>query len=78
MRNRELQTRIARISEMPEEDRVNAPAELHQPHWDGLGAPHSWICTACWGDGWQTPWPCEIATKHGKAVAQAGGLDYSW
>lgn len=74
----ELQRAIAAGAELTEEQRMAAPAALHQPHWDGLGKPHSWICTMCWGDGWQTQWPCPIATQHGRDVAEAGGMSYAW
>lgn len=64
--------------ELDEADRLALSPEHHQPHWDGMGTPHSWICTVCWGDGWQTSWPCEVAQKHGKEVAEAGGLRFTW
>jgi hypothetical protein len=69
---------------VPEElnyaQRQALPAAYHQPHWDGLGEPHSWICTVCWDDGLQTPWPCEAARSgnNGLEIARAGGLSYSW
>lgn len=66
------------VSELTAAERVALPARYHQPHWDGLGTPHSWICQACWGDGWQTPWPCDVATRGGREVAEAAGLSYSW
>lgn len=74
----ELRRRINEAAYLDDADRFNVAPELHQPHWDGLGQPHSWICSICWGDGWTTAWPCEIATKHGKAVAEAGGMGLSW
>jgi hypothetical protein len=64
--------------EMEEAARVALSPEHHQPHWDGLGEPHSWICTVCQGDGWQTSWPCEVAQTHGREVAEAGGLRFTW
>lgn len=54
------------------------PARLHQPHWDGMGVPHGWICQVCWDDGVQTLWPCDVATEGGKAVAEASGMSFSW
>lgn len=63
--------------ELSEAERAALSPEHHQPHWDGLGKPHSWICVVCWGDGWQTSWPCAVAQQHGKAVAEAGGLRFS-
>lgn len=76
--NKELERRIAQAAELTDAERANLPAEYHQPHWDGLGKPHSWQCTVCWGDGWSTAWPCEPATKGGKAVAEAAGLSFAW
>lgn len=73
-----LRRLLAAAGEMTEQQRLTLPAELHQPHWDGLGEPHSWICMVCWGDGWQTSWPCAIATQHGRDVAEAGGMAYAW
>jgi hypothetical protein len=56
------------------------PAAYHQPHWDGLGVPHSWVCQVCWDDGETTAWPCEAANtgNAGLEVARAAGLSYSW
>jgi hypothetical protein len=66
------------IIEMTYEQRRALPGEYHQPHWDGLGVPHSWICTVCWDDGLTHAWPCDVATREGKAVAEAGGMKFSW
>ena len=66
------------VAEIPEGERVLLPATWHRPWWDGLGTPHLWHCTVCWGDGWTTQWPCEPATKGGKALAEALGLGYAW
>jgi len=69
---------------VPEElnyaQRQALPAAWHRPHWDGLGVPHSWICTVCWDDGLVTAWPCEVAQagNNGLEIAQAIGLSYSW
>lgn len=62
--------------ELPEAERKALPAKFHQPIWDGLGVPHSWICAQCWGEDWVSTWPCEIATTGGLEVAKASGLGY--
>ena len=64
------------LGELTDAERVALPPAMHQPFYDGLGKPHSWICAVCWGDGWQTSWPCEIATRSGVEVARAAHLDY--
>lgn len=66
--------------EMTFEQRKALPAAWHQPHWDGLGEPHSWICTVCWDDGLTTLWPCEVANagNNGLEIARTHGLSYSW
>jgi hypothetical protein len=66
------------LVEMTEEERQALPAENHQPHWMGLTTPPTWICRVCWGDGWTASWPCKVAERDGKAVAEAGGLSFSW
>jgi hypothetical protein len=63
--------------ELTDEERLALPAEFHRPVFDGLGAPHSWICSACWGDGFTTSWPCEPATRGGLTVARAAGFEFS-
>jgi len=65
----------AALFEMGEADRIALPAIYHRPVFDGLGMPHSWICAACWGDGWTTRWPCPTATAGGVELAQALGLE---
>jgi hypothetical protein len=62
------------------EERKSLPAKYHQPHWEGLGTPHMWICAVCWDDGSVTSWPCEVANtgNNGREIAIAGGLEYSW
>lgn len=60
--------------ELTEEERIALPAEYHQPVWMDLTTPKSWICSQCWGDGWQSEWPCKVAAENGKAVAVAGGM----
>jgi hypothetical protein len=45
------------LVEMTYEQRRALPGEYHQPHWDGLGVPHSWICAVCWDDGLTHAWP---------------------
>lgn len=66
------------LCEMTDEQRVALPAIYHRPVFDGLGMPHSWICSACWGDCWQTSWPCEPATKGGVELGRALGLEVQW
>lgn len=61
-------------------ERKALPAKYHQPYWDGLGSPHSWICAVCWDDGETTGWPCEVANagNNGLAIAQHSGMEYVW
>lgn len=56
------------------------PPRYHQPHWDGLSYPHSWICEVCWDDGVCHPWPCDVANawNNGREIAEAGGMGFSW
>jgi hypothetical protein len=63
--------------ELSEDERQALPARYHTPHFDGLGKPHSWICQVCWGDGWQTSWPCQPAIDGGVEVARALGLSHA-
>lgn len=62
------------------EERKALPARYHQPHWDGMGVPHNWMCSVCWDDGLTHAWPCEVAQagNNGLEIARAGGLSYSW
>lgn len=60
--------------ELTEAERIALPAEYHQPVWMDLMTPKSWICAQCWGEDTLTSWPCEIASKDGKAIALAGGM----
>lgn len=66
------------LLDMTEEERMALPATYHRPLFDGLGEPHSWICEVCWGDGWQTSWPCDPATSGGLELAQGSGMRYVW
>lgn len=68
------------LLELTYEQRKALPAKFHQPHWDGLGSPRSWICQVCWDDGVQHAWPCDAAStgNNGLEIAQYGGLSYSW
>jgi hypothetical protein len=63
------------LQEMTDEERCALPAVEHRPVFDGMGFPHSWICAVCWGDGWQTSWPCGPATKGGLELGRALGLE---
>jgi hypothetical protein len=58
-------------------ERRALPGAYHQPYWDGCGDPHLWLCTVCYDDGEVNGWPCDTATREGKAAAKAGGLSYS-
>jgi hypothetical protein len=78
IRKRANERAAGQMAELTEDERKALPAIHHRPHWDGLGKPHSWICTACWGDGWQTSWPCEVATAGGRELAQHLGLEFAW
>jgi hypothetical protein len=62
------------LMDMTDDQRVALPAEHHRPVFDGLGEPHSWICAVCWGDGWQTSWPCEAATVGGVDLGRSLGV----
>lgn len=64
------------IAELSEEDRQKLPPEWHRPHWHGVLSPPSWICTVCWGEGWLSSWPCAVAAKDGRKVAEAAGLGW--
>lgn len=70
------------VEEMTYEERKALPAKYHQPVWDGLGSPHSWICEVCWDDGLTSAWPCEVAAApagtNGLEIARAGGMRYAW
>lgn len=65
------------VFELDEPDRRALPPGFHQPYFEALGKPAAWICTACWGDGTVTRWPCEVAAAHGVQVAQATQLGWS-
>lgn len=66
------------VEYLSEEERIALPAVYHRPVWDALGEPHTWICAACWGDGWTTRWPCRPATVGGKELGEALGLEVLW
>jgi hypothetical protein len=55
-------------------ERVALPPAYHQPFFDGLGVPHSWLCAVCWDDDLVTSWPCEPATAGGVELAAHLGL----
>ena len=63
--------------ELDEEVRRTLPPRFHRPEFDGLGRPSLWLCTACWGDGTTTQWPCHVASAHGVQVAKAIGVEWS-
>lgn len=65
------------IWELDEDVRRALPPQFHQPYFEGLATPTSWVCTACWGDGTVTAWPCEVASAHGSDVAKAIGVGWS-
>lgn len=56
------------INELSVPQRLALPAAFHRPVWDDLGRPHLWHCAVCWGDGWTTQWPCEVARRDGGPV----------
>lgn len=66
------------VMELTEDERVALPAVHHRPVFDGMGKPHTWICAVCWGDGWMTKWPCKPATRGGKELGEALGLEVHW
>jgi hypothetical protein len=66
------------LPDLTDDEREALPAAYHRPVFDGMARPHSWICAACWGDGWTTQWPCEPATAGGLELAKAIGLEYNW
>lgn len=68
---------LSGIWELDDDVRIALPPQFHQPTFDSLGRPTAWLCTACWGDGWVTSWPCAVASAHGKQVAKALGVEYS-
>lgn len=64
--------------ELTEAQRVELPAVYHRPHFYGLAEPVAWICEACWGEGWTTAWPCDVATAGGVDLAKSLGVGWSW
>lgn len=55
-------------------EKENLPAEYHQPIFDSLATPNSWLCEVCWEEGYVTGWPCKAATKGGLKLADELGL----
>ena len=58
------------------EEREALPAVHHRPVFDGLGTPNAWLCAVCWDEGTVYGWPCEAATKGGRELAEALGLEH--
>lgn len=48
--------------------RAALPPRFHIPVWQDTAEPKSWACAVCWGDGWCTSWPCEVARERGGEV----------
>jgi len=44
------------------------PPRFHTPVFMDTCTPKGWACAVCWGDGWNTSWPCATATEHGTRV----------
>lgn len=67
------------IYELTADMREALPAQYHQPYYDDLGSPASWLCKVCWDAdaATVTAWPCTAARLDGVAVAKAAGLEYS-
>ena len=67
------------INELTADMREALPAQYHQPYFDDLGSPASWLCKVCWDAdaATVTAWPCTAARLGGVAVAKAAGLEYS-
>lgn len=56
------------ISGMTEEEVWALPARFHTPVFIDSCTPKAWVCAVCWGDGWNTQWPCKTAQEHGTKV----------
>ncbi|MEV6833532.1 hypothetical protein AB0N17_03210 [Streptomyces sp. NPDC051133] len=56
------------ITGMSEEEVWALPARFHVPVFLDSCTPKAWVCAVCWGDGWNTQWPCKTAQDHGAAV----------
>lgn len=56
------------ITGMTEEEIWALPPRFHVPVFLDSCTPKAWVCAVCWGDGWNTQWPCKTAQDHGTAV----------
>ncbi|MGW5123248.1 hypothetical protein ACWEQ7_04135 [Streptomyces sp. NPDC004069] len=56
------------ITGMSEEEVWALPARFHTPVFLDTCEPKAWVCAVCWGDGWNTQWPCKAAQAHGTQV----------
>jgi hypothetical protein len=56
------------ITGMTEEEVWALPARFHVPVFLDTCRPKAWVCAVCWGDGWNTQWPCKTAQEHGTSV----------
>ncbi|MFJ5151415.1 hypothetical protein ACIQCF_07470 [Streptomyces sp. NPDC088353] len=56
------------ITGMSEEEVWALPARFHTPVFLDTCEPKAWVCAVCWGDGWNTQWPCKTAQTHGAKV----------
>lgn len=59
------------LGDLTDEQLAALPPRFHIPVYDGDKMPAGWLCAVCWGDGWVTSWPCEVATKFGGEVFTA-------
>jgi hypothetical protein len=59
------------LGDLTDEQRAALPPRFHTPVYDGDKTPAGWLCAVCWGDGWATAWPCQVATKRGGEVFTA-------
>ena len=64
------------MAELDADQRAALPAEYHRPLFDALGQPRAWVCTACWGDGWTTSWPCAAAVSGGVELARSLDVEF--
>ncbi|MGW5477653.1 hypothetical protein [Streptomyces sp. NPDC004008] len=56
------------VTWMTEEEVWALPARFHVPVFLDTCTPKAWVCAVCWGDGWNTQWPCKAAQDHGTKV----------
>jgi hypothetical protein len=56
------------IGEMTEAERKALRPRFHTPSFVQDSTPKAWVCAVCWGDGWVTAWPCEVALEFGHLV----------